>query len=75
MEEGETLPWESSSPRNLKGPQGGGDGGALSNSGAPLTKPSRVPGRGGAGEFLLFLSCSRKDFCECHKPVTWAEPG
>lgn len=28
-----------------------------------------------AGGLLLFLSCSRKDFGECHKPVTWAEPG
>lgn len=66
-------PWESSSPRALEGPRGS-DGGVVLALGVPL--PNHPGFLAVAGlELLLFLSCIRKDFCECHKPITWAEPG
>lgn len=49
----------------------GGDGGIVPTLGLlspTLACPWSWQGWSRHGELLLFLSCSRKDFCECHKP-------
>lgn len=46
--------------------------GELSQPWGSPVRPCRVPcpwqGWSRLGELLLFLSCRRKDFCECHQP-------
>lgn len=49
MEEGETLPWESSSPRNLKGPWGVAMGGLYPTLGLPLPNHPGFPAVVGLG--------------------------